>query len=448
MDFREYAQAFDEAERDFMHAVGRFGLGFEAKESSPRSDRARVAEACGCHCENADSSLWGTWISPACLACRTGERTATFFIDLKCTRSCYFCFNPNQDGYEHFLSHKRDIAGELAAAYRAGASFDCLAVTGGEPLLYPDEVISFLDCACELYPDAHVRLYTCGDPLDDALLERLSAAGLDEIRFSIKPESLADGANRVYRLMEKAASCIPAVMVELPAIPGTLDDMKEMLRLADAAGAKGVNILEFCFPLCNAGEYERRGFALRRHPFDHLYNYWYGGGIPVARSESEALELLRFAREEGLSLGVHYCSSDNKNTGQIYQQNKPFSQDEAIRKRYPWLDFDDESRFLVCVKAFGRDAEPVRRWLAEGARAKAAPGAPASGGAAAAGAECGAAIPFSFDRTIPSVSFPIALAAAAKEAFPQAELGKSYVVLEEDESGCRSAREVSVRRLG
>ncbi len=439
MDFREYVQAFDEAERDFMHSVEQFGLGFEDAESSPRSQRLQVARSCGCHCENADSSLWETWISPACLACRTGERTATFFIDLRCTRNCYFCFNPNQDHYEYFLSHKRDIVGELKAAYRAGAQFDCLAITGGEPLLYPDEVIAFLDCACDLYPDAHVRLYTCGDPLDDALIERLSAAGLDEIRFSIKPESLADRTDRVYRLMEKAASCIPAVVVELPVIPGTLEDMKEMLRLADAAGAVGVNLLEFCFPLCRPREYERRGFKLRRHPFDHLYNYWYGGGIPVANSESDSLALVRFAHEEGLSIGVHYCSSDNKNTGQIYQQNKPFSQDGAVRERYAWLSFDEETRFLVCAKAFGADAQLVRNWL-EGMGTRGADAAREGFG--------GAPVPYEFDRSIPSISFPMELAADALRAYPTIELGKSYVVLEEAELGSISAREVSVRRLG
>lgn len=92
------------------------------------------------HCENGAFSLWRTWISPACAACRTGEETATFFVDLRCTRHCYFCFNPNQDRYDYFLSHARDIVAELEQARAAGARFRFLAITGGEPLLHKDRV--------------------------------------------------------------------------------------------------------------------------------------------------------------------------------------------------------------------------------------------------------------------------------------------------------------------
>ena len=190
MDVREYARAFDQVERDYEHAVAAFGVPFEASESCPRSRRAEVAAACSCHCENGEGSLWRGWISPACLACRKGERTATFFIDLRCTRNCYFCFNPNQDHYEYFLAHKRDIVGELEAAHASGAQFDCLAVTGGEPLLHRKQVESFIRRAKELYPGVHVRLYTCGDLLDGACLAGLVEAGLDEMRFSIKPEDI------------------------------------------------------------------------------------------------------------------------------------------------------------------------------------------------------------------------------------------------------------------
>lgn len=195
---------------------------------------------------------------------------------------------------------------------------------GGEPLLHPEQVNAFLRHAGQLYPDAHTRLYTCGDLLDERSLQELAESGLDEIRFSIKPPDAGDGQDRVYELMEQAVGTIPAVVVEVPVIPGSLGQMKDLLVRSDALGISGVNLLEFCFPLHNAAEFAKRGFQLRKHPFKYLYNYWYGGGVPVAGSEAEALELLAFAEREGLRLGIHYCSSDNKNTGQIYQQNKAF----------------------------------------------------------------------------------------------------------------------------
>ena len=110
-----------------------------------------------------------------------------FTISLKCTRDCYFCFNKNQDNYEHDRSHVRDAARELECAHAAGAQFDCLALTGGEPLLHKPQTLAFFQCAKRLYPHAHTRLYTCGDLLDAECLAQLAQAGLREIRFSVKP---------------------------------------------------------------------------------------------------------------------------------------------------------------------------------------------------------------------------------------------------------------------
>lgn len=76
----------------------------------------------------------------------------------------------------------------------------------------------------------------------------------------------------------------------------------------------------------------------------------------------EALALLSYASESQLKLGVHYCSSDNKNTGQISQQNKIFLEDGALEDAYPWLSFDEDDNLLKCIKAFGEEAAAVCGW--------------------------------------------------------------------------------------
>ena len=422
MDVREYARAFDQVESDYERAVAAFGVPFEAMESCPRLRRAETAAACSCHCENGEGSLWRGWISPACLACRTGERTATFFIDLRCTRNCYFCFNPNQDHYEYFLSHKRDIVGELEAAYASGAQFDCLAVTGGEPLLYEKQVESFVHRAKELYPGVHVRLYTCGDLLDETRLTGLVEAGLDEMRFSIKPEDVSCAEAPIFKRIAMAVSALPSVVVEMPVIPGNFDAMRALLSRLDSMGVRGINLLEFCFPLCNAGEFRSRGFKLRKRPLNYLYDYWYGGGVPVAGSESEALALLSYASESQLKLGVHYCSSDNKNTGQIYQQNKAFLKDDSLKDAYSWLSFDKDDKLLKCVKAFGEEAAAVRGW-AQSQR-----------------------LAFNWDGGIPSVAIPLASFASVREAFPKIRFVESVNVFEE-QHGEFYLRELGIRNL-
>ena len=422
MDLKAYARMFEEAEKDFESAMGKYGVPFEEAESSPRSERGRMGRR-GCHCENGGSSIWRNWISPACLACRTGEGTGSVFVDLRCTKNCYFCFNANQPHYDHFRSHERDIVLELEQAHAAGAAYRFLAITGGEPLLHEDRVIAFLERAAQRYPEAHKRLYTNGDLLTERGLARLADSGLTEIRFSVKPLDADDRQEHVYAMMEKAAAVLPDVVVEVPVIPGSLEEMKGLVRRADGLGVRGINLLEFCFPLCNAEEFLKRGLALRKRPYRFLYDYWYRGGVPVAQSEREALALLEFADREDLRIGMHYCSADNRNAGQVNLQDKAFEAKRDVRRVYPWIERDGDDYFLKCAKAFGDDVAPVKEWAES------------------------AAAPCHVNAGVPSIAFPLDLVPAVRKACPTVALGMSANVLEEQADGSFCMREVGVEEF-
>ncbi|MCL4825086.1 MAG: hypothetical protein KJZ57_12795, partial [Anaerolineales bacterium] len=92
-----------------------------------------------------------------------------------------------------------------------------------------------------------------------------------------------------------------------------------------------------------------RGYRVKARPFRVLYNYWYAGGLPVAGSEETCLDLIKFALEAGLKLGIHYCSLENKHTGQIYQQ-------DTHRIDSDTLYFSQRDYFLKSAKVFGEDA--------------------------------------------------------------------------------------------
>lgn len=423
MDLDQSIRSFEEAERSYERAIEQHGLPFEDAESSPRARRFSFADTPGCHCESGGASIWRNWISPACLACRTGKETGSLFVDLRCTKSCYFCFNANQPHFEHFQTHRRDIVLELEQAHAAGAKYRCLAVTGGEPLLNEEKVTAFFRRARELYPAAHTRLYTNGELLNDANLKRLADAGLEEIRFSVKPQDFDSGQERVFSAMEKAVAALPDVVIEMPVIPGSADEMRSIIRRADAIGVRGMNLLELCFPLHNADEFRKRGMRLRKRPFNHLYGYWYGGGVPVAESEREALDLLMFAHEEKLRLGIHYCSADNRNSAQVSLQNSPFENAEEVRRHYAWLALDESDHFLKCAKAFGDVAEHVRGWMEDNANA-----------------------PYDFDDGDRRIAFPLKLAQEVRKALPEVDLGLSSSILE-DHDGALLLREVGLERL-
>ena len=141
-------------------------------------------------------------------------------------------------------------------------------------------------------------------------------------------------------------------MIEMPVLPNTLKVMKEVLVELERLKLYSINLLEFCFPLTNPQGFKSRGYRLKHHPFRILYDYWYAGGLPVAGSELECLRLVDFALDEQMTMGVHYCSLENKHTGQVYQQN--FNQPKPKTAHFSTKDY-----FLKSAKVFGADIPGV-----------------------------------------------------------------------------------------
>lgn len=355
--FSNYAHLFTNIEENTMRSIQSFGLPFERESKSvqrkDKLDKLRAREAI---VRNNDKSIYTNRISSACEACQTGTGSYTSFISLKCHRDCYFCFNKNQEDYTFYSNHEKDANEELAYLIDSGYELKHLALTGGEPLLHKDETISFFKLAQKISPHTFTRLYTAGDLLTEEVLKQLQATGLDEIRISIKMEDPLRRRKRVLDKVELAQKYIPQVLVEMPVIPGTLEGMKQLLLDLDNLGIFGINLLEFCFPLVNSQSFTEEGFTLKDPPYDVYYNYWYAGGLAVADSEDLCLDLLEFALDEKLELGVHYCSLENKFTGQIYQQNH----DQVMNHTY---HFSSRDYFYKTAKAFGCDKEVVQTQL-------------------------------------------------------------------------------------
>lgn len=351
---RDYARIYVNIYRDFMEQVQQTGIEIEAEDTSIQiAKRIIEIRKKGAIIRNDDKSVYVNRISPSCLACQTGNTSATFFISLKCHRNCFYCFNPNQVDYEYYCEHNRDTIVELDAFHKSNKPVKHLALTGGEPLLFKDETVRFFEHARQQFPAAYTRLYTCGDHIDVETLKRLKAAGLDEIRFSIRMHDLAKGQTFTFDQIKLAKNFIPNVMVEMPVLPNTLEEMKDVLLRLDGLDIFGINLLEFCFPWNNVDIYRRNGYKIKARPYRVLYNYWYAGGLPVAGSEAVCLDLIEFSLQRGLKFGVHYCSLENKHTGQIYQQNCGHSTSKI-------LFFSQKDYFFKSAKVFGEDISTVQ----------------------------------------------------------------------------------------
>lgn len=351
--FAAYASMYVEIYEGFMRQIEQLGV-----EVEPASDRPQVLARMeqirrkGAKFRNDDKSIYLNQISPACVACQTGVGSATFFVSLQCHRDCFYCFNPNQQNYDYFQAYQRDLVAELKQVHDAGQKIKQLALTGGEPLVHKPETFDFFRYASEHFPTTYKRLYTTGDHADAETLKQLASAGLDEIRLSIRMHDLEKGHRHIFDRVALAQSYIPKVMIEMPVLPGTLDAMKDILLELERLNLYSINLLEFCFPLTNAQAFKTRGYRLKQQPFRVLYDYWYAGGLPVAGSELECLELIEFALDQQMTMGVHYCSLENKYTGQIYQQN--FNQPKPTTAYFSNRDY-----FLKSAKVFGADIPKV-----------------------------------------------------------------------------------------
>jgi pyruvate formate-lyase activating enzyme-like uncharacterized protein len=351
--FATYAARYLDIYDHFMEQVRATGIQVDeidyAGETAERLARLRQK---GATFRNGGRSIVVNTISPACEACRHGIASATFFVSLRCHRDCYYCFNPNQVDYEYYQEHQQDLEQELKNIAASGYRLDYLALTGGEPLVHKEEAVAFFETAKQHFPAGHTRLYTTGDQADEELLTCLQKAGLQEIRFSIRLHDLARGHRHTLQRIALARDYVPAVMVEMPIMPDCIDVMQDVLRELDDLQIHSINLLELCYPLANAGAFNERNYRVRRRPYHILYNYWYAGGVPIARSELACLDLLEFALDQDLAIGVHYCSLENKLTGQNFQQN---SQGQLPETHY----FSQKDFLLKSAKVFGHDVPQV-----------------------------------------------------------------------------------------
>ncbi len=403
--FRDYARIYLDIEQDFLKQVEQFGLPI-SNEIFIDANSPFVSELVkrGLRVENDQKSFHINWLSSSCFACRKGLHTSTFLLSTACSRNCYFCFNPNQENYDPSQNKPYDLIADLKSMHEQGVTLSDIAITGGEPLLYKSQVEAFFRYADELYPQAYTRLYTSGDFLDASCLEMLAAVNLNEIRFSIKLEDPDVMQQEALERIALSKQYIPQVVVEMPVMPNELDKMQHLLITLDDLGISGINLLELCFPYNNASEFARRGYKIKARPYRVLYNYWYAGGLPIAGSEEVCLKLLAFALEKKLKLGVHYCSLENKFSGQIFLQNN------MHRNKYPRYELSEKDYFLKTAKVFGSDVKKIKRFLTENNLKN-----------------------YRIDKEANYLEFPCSYITQLKSSFPSLEVGISYCVVEQYE---------------
>lgn len=291
--------------------------------------------------------------SPSCDHCRTGYGSATYILTLDCNRDCYFCTNKNQADKTFGDPKVFNIIDEFLRDLKTYKKMYSIAITGGEPLIHPDKCSEFIKIVKSKDENIQTRIYTNGDLVTEEILLMLKDAGLDEIRFGLKPDENGLVEESVLEKLSLATKYIKRTMVEMPLSLGHIEEMKSLMDKLDDLNIFGINILEFLYPYVHADEYLKKDYQIKNRPYKILYSYDYAGGVAVSGSQLECLEIVKYCLNKSMKMSVHYCSLENKLTSQLYMTNFGV-------KLTGTEFFSDKDFFIKTIRAYGDDSIKIK----------------------------------------------------------------------------------------
>ncbi len=246
-----------------------------------------------------DLGYWVGELPVGCRLCMAGAKSVLFATGL-CPEGCYYCpVSPQRRGRDVVYVNDVEV-GEPGDVLRevADSMSEGIGITGGEPLLALDRVVEILRLLKEVFGEGfHAHLYTSGTRLDERALEILVDAGLDELRVHVI------GARSLEAV--KLALGFPVdVVVENPAVPGEVEELRGLISRLAELGVRYVNLNEMEFSESNAHSLALRGFRAS------------GDGRSALGSREVALGILRWVEEGGIGVSVHFCPAIYKDVHQ------------------------------------------------------------------------------------------------------------------------------------
>ena len=244
-------------------------------------------------------TLFTKSLPPGCGSCLAGAGS-NLVVTGRCTRNCDFCFNP-KPRLDEIAVHGRAVSG-IEEAPAILSEFDILSVgiSGGEPLLFPDRVLSAVRSLRRRFGRGlRLDLYTNGDLFTPSLLQSLKDAGLDGLRMNL----VANGLE--LRPARAALEFFRDVAVEIPVYPEPEKEglVRDLIVELDDAGIPHLILHELFF--CAQNQEALRGTGLRAKTGENGGRLMWG---PVAGSEEAVLRLLLHALHNAERLSAYYCS--------------------------------------------------------------------------------------------------------------------------------------------
>jgi pyruvate formate-lyase activating enzyme-like uncharacterized protein len=195
---------------------------------------------------------------------------------------------------EMLVSTDDDVLYEADAIGAEGAGF-----SGGDPLCRLERTVRYLRLLKrERGEGFHIHLYTSETSLDAVTIETLVSAGVDELRFH--PQ------NSDWTGIERTVERGVVTGIEVPALPGQIESLKETALRAESIGVSFLNVNELESSETN---FERlAALGMRLTSLD---------SASIQGSSQTAMELVEWAARDLRRLSVHYCSARFKDGTQM-----------------------------------------------------------------------------------------------------------------------------------
>lgn len=277
------------------------------------------------------SSLVGE-LPQGCKLCARGSKMVLFVTGL-CGSSCYYCplsrEKAGQDvvfANELPVSSEDDILFEIDAMKGEGAG-----ISGGDPLYALERTLEYIRLLSSNFGSGfHIHLYTSITSVSQKDLIRLQEAGLHEIRFHPQSDD--------WTGIERAIATGMEVGLEVPAIPGKAERLKQTARRAEEMGVSFLNINELEASETNFENLLARGMRLTDM-----------ASASIEGSAKTAREVIEWAAKSLTSLSVHFCSARYKDA--IQMRNRLERRLEQTIREFEEHDEADPLLILGVIRA-------------------------------------------------------------------------------------------------
>lgn len=192
-------------------------------------------------------------------------------------------------------------------AFEQIKKYKCVAISGGEPLIYPEKVLEVIKRAKE--NNLYTYLFTDGSNrgrLTKNLLNKLVTAGLDEIKMSAKLKGEKEILFDPYKIVKN--SPIP-IHAEFPMLPNLVDEVYDFAVRLNDIGVSHLLLDQVEFTTGNAEAMLKRGYQQKN-------------GV-ILGSEEAVFAVIDKIQKNNLKIKALYCGSLNRKHQYKYVLTSP-----------------------------------------------------------------------------------------------------------------------------